>query len=208
MDKATPSKPLLVVLCSPSGGGKTTICRELLRRHPDYLYSVSTTTRPRRPNEREGVDYIFTDEGEFARRVEAGEFVETTEIYGHRYGTLKETVNKNLVQGKVTLFDLDYNGAMSLKKNFPRAITIFLVPPSLGVLRQRLLSRGTDSPEVLEKRFQEALKEVNLWSNYDYIVTNDQLDSVVKRIEAIIIAENCRVVPELKPKLLKEVDSS
>jgi guanylate kinase len=208
MKEKTVTRSLLVVISSPSGGGKTTICRELLRRHPDYLYSVSTTTRPPRPNEKNGVDYVFMSEKEFQRRSKAGEFVETTEIYGHRYGTLKETVNRNLKEGLITLFDLDYNGAVSLKRDFPQAVTVFLVPPSLEVLRRRLVSRGTDSSEVLEGRFQEALKEVSLWSNYDYVVTNDELDSVVERIEAIIVAEGLRAVPDSKPRLLKELDGS
>lgn len=140
--------------------------------------------------------------------MKAGEFVETTEIYGHRYGTLKETVNRNLKEERITLFDLDYNGAVSLKRDFPQAVTIFLVPPSLEVLRRRLVFRGTDSPEVLEGRFDEALKEVSLWSNYDYVVTNDELDSVVERIEAIIVAEGLRAMPDSKPGLLRELDSS
>jgi guanylate kinase len=208
MRDKTVTRPLLVVISSPSGGGKTTICRELLRRHPDYLYSISTTTRPPRPNEKNGADYVFISEGEFQRRSKTGEFVETTEIYGHRYGTLKETVDRNLKEGMITLFDLDYNGAVSLKRDFPQAATIFLVPPSLEVLRERLVSRGTDSPQILEGRFREALKEVSLWSNYDYVVTNDQLDSVVQRIEAIIVAEGLRAVPDSKPALLRELDSS
>lgn len=202
------TRSLLVILSSPSGGGKTTIWRELLRRHPDYLYSVSATTRPPRPNERNGVDYIFLGEDEFQKKIEAGELVEFSKVYNHHYGTLKGTVNENLEQGRITLFDLDYNGARNLKRDYSQAVTIFLTPPSLEVLKKRLVSRGTDSPEVLEGRFRKALKEVNLWSNYDYVVTNDELDSVVAKIEAIIVAEGCKVVPETKPKLLKELERS
>jgi guanylate kinase len=202
------TRPLLVILSSPSGGGKTTICRELLRRHPDYLHSVSATTRPPRPNEKDGVDYIFLGEDEFQEKIKAGKLVEFSKVYNHHYGTLKEMVNKNLEQGRIILFDLDHNGARNLKRDYSQAVTIFLAPPSLEVLKKRLLSRGTDSPEVLEGRFREALKEVNLWSNYDYVVTNDELDSVVAKIEAIIVAESCKVVPETKPKLLKELERS
>jgi guanylate kinase len=197
-----------VILSSPSGGGKTTICRELLRRHPDYLHSVSATTRPPRPNEKDGVDYIFLGEEEFQGKIKAGELVEFSKVYNYHYGTLKEMVNENLKQGRIILFNLDHNGARNLKRDYSEAVTIFLAPPSLEVLKKRLLSRGTDSPEVLEGRFREALKEVNLWSNYDYVVTNDELDSVVAKIEAIIVAESCKVVPETKPKLLKELERS
>lgn len=202
------TRPLLVILSSPSGGGKTTICRELLRRHPDYLHSVSATTRPPRPNEKDGVDYIFLGEEEFQGKIKAGELVEFSKVYNYHYGTLKEMVNENLKQGRIILFNLDHNGARNLKRDYSEAVTIFLAPPSLEVLKKRLLSRGTDSPEVLEGRFREALKEVNLWSNYDYVVTNDELDSVVAKIEAIIVAESCKVVPETKPKLLKELERS
>jgi len=202
------TRPLLVVLSSPSGGGKTTICRELLRRHPDWLYSVSATTRPPRPDEKNGADYIFLNEDEFRKKIEAGAFVEYAEVYNHHYGTLKEMIDRNLKEEKITLFDLDYNGAKNLKRSYSQAVTIFLMPPSLEVLKKRLVSRGTDSPEVQQGRFQEALKEVSLWSNYDYVVTNDELDSVVRKIEAVIVAEGCKVIPEVKPRLLKELEDS
>lgn len=179
-----------------------------MRRHPDWLYSVSATTRPPRPNEREGGDYIFLEEKEFQKRVEAGAFVEFSEVYDHRYGTLKETIDRNLKEEKITLFDLDHNGARNLKRSYSQAVSIFLMPPSLEVLKKRLVSRGTDSPEVQQGRFQEALKEVILWSNYDYVVTNDELDSVVRKIEAIIVAEGCKVIPEVKPRLLKELEGT
>jgi len=202
------TRPLLVVLSSPSGGGKTTICREMLRRHPDWLYSVSATTRPPRPDEKNGADYIFLNEDEFRKKIEAGAFVEYAEVYNHHYGTLKEMIDRNLKEEKITLFDLDYNGAKNLKRSYSQAVTIFLMPPSLEVLKKRLVSRGTDSPEVQQGRFQEALKEVSLWSNYDYVVTNDELDSVVRKIEAVIVAEGCKVIPEVKPRLLKELEDS
>ncbi len=184
---------MLVVLSSPSGGGKTTVYRALLERHPDFMYSVSATTRPPRPNERNGVDYHFLSDEEFERRVEAGDFVEWAWVHGHRYGTLHATVKSALARGAVMLFDLDVQGAAAMKAAYPaQTITIFILPPSRKELARRLFARGTDSQEVIEVRLRNADEEVKRAHEYDYIVINDDLAACIDTVDCIIRSELCR----------------
>lgn len=186
-------KGLLVVLASPSGGGKTSIYRELLARNPSYKYSVSATTRPPRQGEQNGVDYFFYDDNKFVEMIANGEFIEWAWVHGYRYGTLKRTLQEALSSASVMLFDLDVQGAKSIKQRFPDdTVTIFILPPSRAELERRLRVRGTDSDEIIKLRLKNADEEVARIGEFDYILVNDILESCVQKIECIITAELCK----------------
>jgi guanylate kinase len=182
-------KATLVVLSSPSGGGKTTICRKILNKHKDYLYSVSATTRKKRKNEKEGRDYFFLSENQFNQIRKKHGFVEWAKVHGEYYGTLKEPVEQAEKEGKTALFVLDVQGGMAIKKKYPESVLIFLLPPSLEELKKRLIRRGTDRAYQIEKRLKIALKEIKFWSKYDYVVINKNLEKTVKLVEKVIEAE-------------------
>lgn len=184
---------LLVVVSSPSGGGKTTICRSLLHRHPDYLYSVSLTTRPRRSFEVEGKDYMFTSEEEFEQRINRGELAEWANIHGHLYGTPKVPIEKAIKDHRIILLDIDVQGGMRIREEYHQSILIFISPPSLQVLEARLRGRFTEKEEIIEKRLAIAQKEIEHWPRYGYLVINEEIEETVSSVEAIIKAETCRV---------------
>lgn len=180
-------KPLLVVISAPSGGGKTTICKKLIERHPDEMkISVSATTRRPRPGEVNGVDYFFISEPEFFERVRRGEFLEYERVHGNYYGTLRSTVEKLLAEGYTVLFDVDVNGALAIKKRFPEAVLIFIKPPSIEALKERLRARQTDDPEEIEKRLRRLPEEYAKSKEFDYIVVNNKLEDTLRQIESII----------------------
>lgn len=182
-------KATLVVISSPSGGGKTTISQKILRKHKEYLYSISATTRRKRKNEKEGKDYFFLSEKRFDRIRKRGGFVEWATVHGENYGTLKEFVNQAEKEERVALFVLDVQGGMAIKKKYPKSVLIFLLPPSLEELRNRLVWRGTDKTDEVNKRLETALKEIKFWSKYDYVVINKNLEQTVNMVEKIIEAE-------------------
>ncbi len=182
----------LVVLSSPSGGGKTTICRRILKKHKDYLYSVSATTREKRRNEREGKDYFFLSLSRFRATIKRRGFAEWARVHGEYYGTLKKYVDQAEREGRVALFILDVQGGMAMKKKYPESILIFLLPPSLRELQRRLIGRGTDKKDEVKRRLETALKEVKFWSKYDYVVINNELGETARLVEKIIQAERQR----------------
>ncbi|RKY65669.1 MAG: guanylate kinase [Candidatus Latescibacterota bacterium] len=181
----------LVVFSAPSGAGKSTIVREVLRRKPvpGMELSISATTRPRRPGEEEGRDYYFLSEEEFESRRERGEFVEWAEVHGHLYGTLRRTVEEALEEGKVLLLEIDVQGARQIRRAFPESVSVFVAPPSLEVLEKRLRERGRDPEEDIERRLEAAPKELSEAGSYDYIVVNEDLEEAVRAVEAILVAE-------------------
>ena len=181
--------PFPIILSAPSGGGKTTIARELLRRRPDLGYSVSCTTRDPRRNEKNGVDYHFLKRSEFVRRREAGEFAESAEVHGNLYGTLKSEVERVFASGKHVVMDIDVQGASQLIRAFPQAVTIFVLPPSGDVLLERLRKRKTESAAELAARLMSALQELQAVDEYEYIIVNDDLEQAVQRVSSIIDAE-------------------
>lgn len=181
--------PFPIILSAPSGGGKTTIARELLTRRSDLGYSVSCTTRSPRVGEVEGRDYYFLSRGEFERRREAGEFAECAEVHGNMYGTLRSEVARVLGAGKHVVMDIDVQGAQQFTRAFPQSVTIFVLPPTADVLLQRLRQRRTESREQLAKRLQSALQELQAVDQYQYVVVNDDLESAVRRVSAIVDAE-------------------
>jgi len=181
--------PFPIILSAPSGGGKTTIARELLRRRTDLGYSVSCTTRSPRVGEVEGRDYYFLSLAEFERRRDAGEFAESAQVHGNMYGTLRSEIERVLGSGKHVVMDIDVQGAQQLTRVFPQSVTIFVLPPSAEVLLDRLRRRRTESKEQLAKRLQSALQELQAVDLYQYVVTNDELAKAVQRVASIIDAE-------------------
>jgi len=176
----------LIVISAPSGAGKTTICNQLLNRNENFRISVSATTRPPRPNEKNGVDYIFVSEEEFREKVDNREFLEYESVHGYYYGTLRSQVNELINQGYYVIFDIDVNGALSLKKRYPEAILIFLKPPSIEELKRRLIERKSDDPVEIQKRLTRLPEEYEKSEHFDYIVVNDELNKTVLEIAEII----------------------
>lgn len=178
-----------IILSAPSGGGKTTIARELLRRRPDLGYSVSCTTRSPRPGEVEGRDYYFLSRSDFLRKRQAGAFAESAEVHGNLYGTLKSEVERVFATGRHVVMDIDVQGANQLIRAFPQAVTIFVLPPSGDVLLERLRKRQTESTAELAARLMSALQELQAVEEYEYIIVNDDLEQAVQRVSSIIDAE-------------------
>lgn len=176
----------LFVISSPSGGGKSSVIDALRKRHPELAYSVSATTRPPRRGERDGVEYTFLSEEAFEKRIAEGAFLEWAVVHGHRYGTLKEDVYRLLDAGRSVLLDIDVQGGLSIKEADAAAVLIFLLPPSMETLRERLESRGTDSADVVAARLANAAEEMNAADSYDFQVWNRDLDTAVEEVAAII----------------------
>ncbi|HEU4940097.1 MAG TPA: guanylate kinase [Candidatus Eisenbacteria bacterium] len=183
----------VVVISGPSGAGKSSFVKALLGRYPrDLVYSVSATTRSRRAHEAEGRDYFFLGREEFQRRVDAGEFVEHAEVHGELYGTLKSQTEAVLRSGRNVLLDIDVQGGRSVRRIYPDGVYIFVLPPSLADLEERLRARGTDSEERIKLRLENARREIEIAREYDYAVVNDDLEDATRKVLAIIEAETCR----------------
>lgn len=184
---------LMFILSSPSGAGKTTVARRLLEHDAEIRMSVSATTRPMRPGEVDGKDYIFTDLAEFDRMVEDSEFMEWAEVFGNCYGTPKAQIKAGLREGQDFLFDIDWQGTQQLyQKAAVDVVRVFLLPPSLEELHRRLTSRGTDSAEVIAGRMARAQAEISHWDSYDYVVVNDDIDTCFAKVQQILAAERMR----------------
>lgn len=185
------ARGILLVVSAPSGTGKTTICREFLKAFPKVRFSVSFTTRPRRPGETDGKDYFFVSEEDFKRRLEAGEFIEWVENYGHLYGTSRQVLETALAAGEDILLDIEPRGAKAIRALYPEGVFVFILPPSLAALRERLAGRGEDKAQM-ERRLRNSLAEIreSLW--YDYLLFNDKLDDAVGKFKAIYLAQTCR----------------
>ncbi len=193
------SRPLLIVVSAPSGAGKSTLCDRLNANHDDIVYSVSCTTRAPRGQEQDGVDYHFLAEEEFARRVAAGEFLEHAEVHDYHYGTLKSTVNDALMRGRSVLMDIDVQGAGQIRSYVEAAddddplkrafVDIFIEPPSVDALRERLQGRNEDTPEVIEARLRNAQAEMQHRMRYRHRIVNDELDRAFEELEDVIRME-------------------
>lgn len=188
----TQQEGILVVLSGPSGTGKGTICKELLRSYPNLHYSISATTRPPRPGEINGQNYWFVSREQFQAMINNDELLEYAEVYGNYYGTPRRYVTDLLNSGRDVVLEIDTQGAMQIKTKFPQGVFIYIVPPSLEELAQRIYKRGTDSYESIRQRLSCVNEELMYAGNYNYIVVNDELSEAVRKAAAIIIAEKCR----------------
>jgi guanylate kinase len=186
-------KPFFLVLSAPSGGGKTTIAKMLLQGREDLGYSVSATTRPRRPEERDGVDYHFLTREEFISRRDRGEFLEWATYGGELYGTLKSEIERIFASGRNAVLDVEIEGARQIRKNFPSALLLFVLPPSAEALVDRLTGRKTEDPELVRARIQRAADELVAIQEYDYAILNEDLVVAVAQVAAILEAESWRV---------------
>lgn len=176
----------LIVLSAPSGSGKTTIAREIIRLNPKIRFSISATTRPRREGEREGEDYFFLTHAEFRKRVDAGEFVEWEELFGNYYGTLRSELDRAIKENRNLLFDVDVKGGLSIQKAYPSALMIFIRTPGVEVLKQRLEKRKTETEAVLSMRLDRVPMELTMGEGYRHQVVNDDLATAVREVHAII----------------------
>jgi len=180
---------LMLVISSPSGAGKSTLSRRLLANDPNIAMSISVTTRPKRANEEDGKDYIFVTPERFEELVRSDAFLEHATVFGNRYGTPKAAVEKVLADGRDILFDIDWQGAQQLAQQArDDLVRVFILPPSRAELERRLRGRAEDPPEVVLRRMAEANNEISRWSEYDYVIINEDIDEAQKQLEAIVAA--------------------
>ncbi|KZL94424.1 guanylate kinase [Clostridium magnum] len=193
-------KGLLVVISGPSGAGKGTICKALLQEN-DFWLSVSATTRQPRNGEVDGVNYYFLTKEDFEEKISKNDFLEYAEVYGNYYGTPKSKALEAINNGNDVILEIDIQGALKVKETYPEGVFIFILPPSMEELKQRIINRGSETPESLMTRFKSAYKEINYVSKYNYAVVNDTVEEAVKKIQGIMVAERCRV-DRVKEKIL------
>lgn len=186
-------KGILFVISGPSGVGKGTICKRLLAKMPDVYLSISATTRPPRSGELHGRDYYFLSRADFEHMINNNEFLEYAKVYNNYYGTPAAFVQDHLEQGHDVLLEIDIQGAMQIKNNFPQGVFVFIQPPNIKALKTRLTLRGKDSKESIQKRLSTCEWEMDQYIHYDYVIVNDDLQEAVRLLEAIILAERCRV---------------
>lgn len=193
LDENIKNRGLLLVLSSPSGAGKTTLSRRLLETDNRLTMSISMTTRSPRPGEIDGQDYIFVDESEFERRIKAGDFLEHAKVFDNHYGTPKNFVESALEQGRDILFDIDWQGTQQLVELVPNDIVkVFILPPTWEALEERLKKRAQDSDEIVKHRMSKAADEITHWSEYDYVLINDDIVKTQGQIETILSAERIK----------------
>lgn len=183
----------LYVIAAPSGAGKTTLVKALVKRNPELTFSISYTTRRKRRTEVDGVDYLFVDVEEFEKLKREGELLEFAEVFDNFYATSRSQVEKHLVAGQDVVLEIDWQGARQVRESMPECITIFILPPSLEELERRLRDRRTDSPEVIERRLKDALDDMSHWDEFDYVIINDSLDKAVRDLEDVLAGsgESC-----------------
>lgn len=193
------SKGFLLVISGPSGCGKGTICKKILERNEKLVFSVSATTRTPRRGEIDGVNYFFIDEEKFSKMVENDEFLEYANVHGNLYGTPKNFVLEQIERGEIVILEIDVQGALQVKESYPEGVFIFLLPPSMSELKNRIKKRGTETDKDIDIRLKNAFEELKFIDEYDYIVINDEVMEAVEKTETIIGAE------KLKVKRLKNI---
>ncbi|MEW5746578.1 MAG: guanylate kinase [Nitrospirota bacterium] len=189
----SPRKGSLFVVSAPSGAGKTSLCQKLCEILPGIRYSVSYTTRAPRPGEIDDVHYTFVDAAAFRAMAAAGEFVEWAEVHGNFYGTSRRRIEELLQAGTDVILDIDVQGARQIRRSLPGCLLLFILPPSMEVLKQRLTGRMSDTAAVIERRLRNALAEIAEYKNYDYVIINDLFDEALRDLSSIVLAERVRV---------------
>ena len=184
----------LYVIAAPSGAGKTTLVKALVARNPALRFSISYTTRPKRKTEQHGRDYFFVDKARFGQLKSEGELLESAEVFDHHYGTSRSQVERHLANGDDVILEIDWQGAEQVRESMPDCITIFVLPPSTEELERRLRGRKTDSDEVIARRLRQAMDDMSHWSDFDYVIINDDLDEAVAALEGVLAgtADACR----------------
>lgn len=180
------SNPKLYVIAAPSGAGKTTLVRALLAHNPELRFSISYTTRDKRSNEADSVDYVFVTEKEFFALRENGALLESAEIFGNHYGTSREQVEEHLRSGHSVILEIDWQGAEQVRESMPECVTVFILPPSIGELERRLRDRGTDTGGAIDRRLGDARADMEHAPDFDHVITNDDLDKAITELEAIV----------------------
>lgn len=183
----------LYIVAAPSGGGKTSLVKALVESMSDIAISVSHTTRSKRPGEVDGVDYFFISPDEFKRKIDKQAFVEYAEVFGHYYGTSKSQIEDRLLRGVDVLLDIDWQGAQQIKRSFPGAVGIFIIPPSLDTLKQRLQGRNQDPDDVIHARMQRAQDELSHYAEFDYLIVNDDFYCAASDLKSVVIAHRLRI---------------
>jgi guanylate kinase len=182
----------IFIVSAPSGAGKTTLCRETCKSVPNLKYSISYTTRMPRPQEKNRKDYIFVSKNEFNAMIERGEFAEWAEVHGHLYGTSIKDLN-NLRKESDVILDIDTQGAMQIKKRYEEGIYIFILPPSMEALEERLRKRMANSETEIEERLKKTMEEIAGYKEYDYVIINDDFSKALSELKSIILSERCRL---------------
>lgn len=202
LNPATPRRGRLFVIAAPSGAGKTTLVRALMERESSLRFSISYTTRPKRPSEEYGRDYFFVTREEFDRTAAAGEFLEYAQVFDHSYATSRRQVEEALAAGQDLILEIDWQGAQQVRAAMPECVSIFVLPPSRAALDERLKERDTDSPEVIARRLRDAVADMSHWNEFGYVIVNDRFEQALEDLRAIIAgrgqAQTARR-PELKP---------
>lgn len=194
-------KGILFVLSGPSGVGKGTVRKALFERDTNLKYSISMTTRAMRQGEEEGVDYFFRTKDEFENMIENGRMLEYAQYVGNYYGTPKQYVEEMIELGHDVFLEIEVQGALQVKENYPQGVFIFLIPPSLEELKNRIIDRGTETEDLILNRLTEAKNEIEMMDKYDYVVVNDNVEEAVSRVQSIVVSEHCkreRVAKEYK----------
>ena len=193
--------PAVIILSAPSGAGKTSLARKLVAHRYDVALTVSHTTRPQRPGEQHGVDYYFVDNAEFETMIAANRFIEHATVFGNHYGTSTDTIERLSARGKHAILEIDWQGARMVRRKFPDARSVFIMPPSLAALEERLRARRQDSDEVIKQRMRAARNEMSHKGEYDYLIVNDQFEQAFARLEAIL--PRLSVATVKKPTILE-----
>lgn len=193
----------MIIISSPSGGGKGTLIKQVLRTVPEIAYSVSYTTRGCRDGEVNGIDYFFVSQGDFEQRVASGDFLEYAKVHGNHYGTSRSLVESLMEQGKDVILEIDVQGAAWVRRKMPSSVSIFILPPSFEVLRARLTARATEGMDALALRLRNSFEEVKEFSRFGYVVVNDDIASASARLASIILAERQR--PDRQMPAIKDI---
>lgn len=200
------AKGFLLVISGPSGSGKGTVCKEVLEQNEDVVFSISSTTRRPRVGEVDGVNYFFWDMDKFQDTIKNNGFLEYAKVHNNYYGTPKDFVLEEIDKGEIVLLEIDVQGALQIKKNYKNVVFVFLLPPTMNELKNRIIKRGTETEEDINRRFKNAFEELNFVGEYDYFVINDRIEEAVKNINHIIQAEKLRVKrhKDIKEKIISQ----